>query len=176
MREWFPDARLAGMDLDRQSLDYARARAAGVALVQASVSGATLPLAGRSCDVVVALHVVEHLEDPDRFLEEAARILVPGGLLALATPNPAGLGARITGAGWKGHRDDHISLRPPAEWRRAVEAAGFQVRREGTTGLSGLWLFDRTPLAWLNRAALLLWGFFPWRHGEAYICLATSRL
>jgi hypothetical protein len=66
-----------------------------------------------------------------------------------------------------------VSLRPPDAWRAAIEAAGFRVQRDGTTGLTGLPLFHHTPLALLNWAALFLRGFFPWRQGEAYVCLAT---
>jgi SAM-dependent methyltransferase len=172
-RDWFPHARVVGLDLDRQSLRYARNQVPGASVLQAALSGSRLPVADRSCHVVFSLHVVEHLDDPDAFLREVARVLAPGGLLALATPNPAGLGARVMRERWMGLRPDHVSLRPPDAWRAAIEAAGFRVQRDGTTGLTGLPLFHHTPLALLNWAALFLRGFFPWRQGEAYVCLAT---
>ncbi|MBI4502344.1 MAG: class I SAM-dependent methyltransferase [Gemmatimonadetes bacterium] len=172
--EWFRDVQLIGVDLDRLSLRYAQRQIRAASLIRASVSGGGLPIADRSCDVVVALHVVEHLAEPDAFLRDARRVLAPGGMIMLATPNPAGVGARKMGHRWKGIREDHIALRPPATWRASVEAAGFTVRREGTTGVSGIPLLHRTPLALLHWVPLLIWGFFPWRHGEAYVCLATA--
>jgi 2-polyprenyl-3-methyl-5-hydroxy-6-metoxy-1,4-benzoquinol methylase len=166
--------RRVGVDLDRAVLRYARDKIGGAAFVLASAARQSLPLADASFDVVAALHIVEHLEDPDRFLRDARRMLVPGGLLMVATPNPAGLGARISGRSWGGWRDDHISLRRPDEWREAIERAGFRVRREGTTGLSGVPILRRKPLAFLHWLPLLIWGFFPWRWGEAYICMADA--
>ncbi len=38
---------------------------------------------------VVAAEIIEHLEDTDRFLAELTRILAPGGLLVVTTPNLA---------------------------------------------------------------------------------------
>ena len=172
--DWFPGMRRVGVDLDRTVLQYAQGQVRGAAFVQSSASRQSLPLADASFDVVAALHIVEHLEDPDRFLRDARRMLVRGGLLMVATPNPAGLGARISGEGWGGLRADHISLRRPEEWRVAVERAGFRVRREGTTGLSGVPVLRRMPLAFLHWGPMLIWGFFPWRWGEAYICLAEA--
>ena len=172
--EWFAGLNLVGMDMDRLSLRYAQNQTRRASLVRGSVSGSVLPIASQSCDVVVALHVVEHLEEPDAFILEARRVLRPGGLLMLATPNPAGLGAKVMGAKWKGIRDDHIALRPPSEWRAALESAGFRVHRDGTTGVSGIPIFQRMPLAILHWLPLVVWGYFPWKKGEAYVCLAKA--
>jgi len=38
---------------------------------------------------VVAAEIIEHIDDTDRFLEELKRILTPGGLLVVTTPNLA---------------------------------------------------------------------------------------
>src|SRR5262245_48369714 len=46
-----------------------------------------LPFADASFDLVTMRFVVEHLPDPDRAFAEAARVLSPGGRLALLTPN-----------------------------------------------------------------------------------------
>ncbi len=46
-----------------------------------------LPLRSASVDLVVALEVIEHLDHPERFLAEAARVLAPQGELILSTPN-----------------------------------------------------------------------------------------
>lgn len=45
-----------------------------------------LPIATGSLDVVLALEVLEHLPQPSRMLREAARVLVPGGMLVITTP------------------------------------------------------------------------------------------
>jgi SAM-dependent methyltransferase len=48
---------------------------------------ANLPLADASVDVVVAFEVIEHLENWRGLLEEARRVLAPGGQLVVSTPN-----------------------------------------------------------------------------------------
>jgi SAM-dependent methyltransferase len=55
-----------------------------------AVTGATLPFADASFDVVISNHVIEHVGGPAdqlRHLTEARRVLRPGGVLYLAVPN-----------------------------------------------------------------------------------------
>lgn len=54
-----------------------------------------LPVRDGSIDLVVALEVIEHLDRPERFLAEAARVLAPGGAAVLSTPNRT-----LTSPGW----------------------------------------------------------------------------
>jgi 2-polyprenyl-3-methyl-5-hydroxy-6-metoxy-1,4-benzoquinol methylase len=46
-----------------------------------------VPVRESSVDMVYAAEILEHLRDPDFFIEEIARILKPGGHLVLTTPN-----------------------------------------------------------------------------------------
>lgn len=46
-----------------------------------------LGLEDASFDLVCSLQVVEHLQYPNRFMEEARRVLRPGGLCVITTPN-----------------------------------------------------------------------------------------
>jgi len=46
-----------------------------------------LPFADHSFDAIVSFQVIEHVADDDAYLAEARRVLVPGGLLILATPD-----------------------------------------------------------------------------------------
>ena len=48
---------------------------------------ASLPLRSASVDVVVNFQVIEHLWDQPQFVAECARVLRPGGLLLMSTPN-----------------------------------------------------------------------------------------
>lgn len=63
---------------------------------------------------IVLWHVFEHLPDPAEVLEQLAGKLEPGGILALAVPNPASLQFRLLGARWP-HLDAprHLCLVPP---------------------------------------------------------------
>ena len=46
-----------------------------------------IPLTDGSVDVVVSFETIEHVPNPHRFLNECARVLVPGGMLIISTPN-----------------------------------------------------------------------------------------
>jgi ubiquinone/menaquinone biosynthesis C-methylase UbiE len=170
---WFPAARCYGLDVDQQAIR--RARQAGSPTHLLLVAAAEfLPFRDRSFDIVLALHLVEHLRRPELFLGEAARVLGPGGILALATPNPAGLGARIMGERWRSWRPEHVTLKSPEKWRQTLRSRGFSVLKDGTTGLSGVPVFRKFPLALLSWVPLFWFGFFPWQQGEAYVAIARK--
>ena len=45
------------------------------------------PIADNSFDEVFAKHIIEHLNDPIKFMAEMTRILKPGGTIFIATPH-----------------------------------------------------------------------------------------
>ncbi len=84
-------------------------------------------------DVVVAWHVIEHVQDPMSFLKTVRHRLRPGGLLALRTPNIRSLPARLNGWAWHWvGAPAHLSLFSSRSLRLAVERAGFSVRHCAT--------------------------------------------
>ncbi len=109
-------------------LDYDALTAAHVARNYPSVRTvrgnlAALPLRDDAVDVVANLQVIEHLWDQEGFLAECHRVLRPGGLLLVTTPN------RIT---FSPGRDTplnpfHTRELAPAELAGLLTAAGFAV-------------------------------------------------
>ncbi len=53
----------------------------------AVASANQLPVADASYDIYVSFETIEHVQDDDALLSEATRVLRPGGLLLLSTPN-----------------------------------------------------------------------------------------
>jgi 2-polyprenyl-3-methyl-5-hydroxy-6-metoxy-1,4-benzoquinol methylase len=81
-------------DEESQSMSAAFVRA-GIDLVLWDLDKTPYPLDDASFDIVVMTEVLEHLRDyPLLALREVRRILRPGGLLVLTTPNAASLQRR----------------------------------------------------------------------------------
>lgn len=52
---------------------------------------AEIPVSNSTFDIVVSSHVIEHVPEQERHVEEIFRVLKPGGIAYLATPNKYGL-------------------------------------------------------------------------------------
>ena len=50
-------------------------------------TGEQIPLQDNSVDIIVSFETIEHVPNPNRFLDECFRILTAGGLLIISTPN-----------------------------------------------------------------------------------------
>ena len=85
-------------------------------------------------DVVLASHVIEHLNNPLAFAEEIKRILKPNGCFFVTTPNIAGFQSRIFGSRWRSAIFDHLYLFSGRTLRKLLEKAGFTVERAKTWG------------------------------------------
>ncbi|MBS9533983.1 class I SAM-dependent methyltransferase [Mycobacterium sp. M1] len=78
-------AKVTGVDYDDSAVAHVRARYPRVEVVQGNL--ADLPLPDASVDVVVNFQVIEHLWDQAQFIAECHRVLRPGGVLMISTPN-----------------------------------------------------------------------------------------
>ena len=93
---------------------------------------------GGPYDVIAMWHVIEHLPNPREVLTAAAAALSPGGVIALAAPNPQAFQFRVFGRRWA-HLDAprHLFLVPLDEMAQVGRALGLEValattRDEGT--------------------------------------------
>jgi 2-polyprenyl-3-methyl-5-hydroxy-6-metoxy-1,4-benzoquinol methylase len=66
------------------------------AFYPADLDTASVPLPDGSAEVVVAVEVIEHLENPRAFFRELTRLAKPGGLVVLTTPNQLSLLSKMT--------------------------------------------------------------------------------
>jgi SAM-dependent methyltransferase len=76
---------VVGTDLEQEVVEHATARYPSVRFQTADLTA--LPFPEQSFDAVVSLQVIEHLQRPREFVSECARVLRPGGVLVLSTPN-----------------------------------------------------------------------------------------
>jgi 2-polyprenyl-3-methyl-5-hydroxy-6-metoxy-1,4-benzoquinol methylase len=99
-----------------------------------------VPWQDKTFDAVFSTEGIEHLENHFSFLREMCRILKPGGLLVLTTPNITALRSRVRyfGSGFFGrdsrplnetsrHPLHHIGLATFAELRYELHMSGFQL-------------------------------------------------
>jgi ubiquinone/menaquinone biosynthesis C-methylase UbiE len=99
---------------------------AGIEVVAAAIEPPYVP---RGVDIFVLNQVLEHVPHPDRLLAMLAGALVPGGHLALETPDTGGLDARwFAGRYWGGyHFPRHMVLFNQRNLRTLVERCGLRV-------------------------------------------------
>ena len=133
--------------------------------------------------IVVAKHVVEHLTHPEQAIAEMSRVLKPGGLLVLATPNLSSPMRTRKKEHWIGFKDPtHINMRPPEQWITALEDHGLRPRRVFS---DGFWDAPYIPFlpSFLQKLifgapgglqAVLGWSIIPLRMGESLIVLAEK--
>ena len=84
-----PSAELFGVDPEAEGVRLAKGEIdkAGVRCDVRIGSAYELPFEDGSVDTVLMADVIEHLEEPDRALEECRRVLPEGGVLLLSTPH-----------------------------------------------------------------------------------------
>ena len=81
------------VDIDRNALEVAQRK--GFKTIMLDLNVDKLPLNNNSVDLVTAFELIEHLWNKDNMLEETLRILKPGGLFIVSTPNLASLVNRL---------------------------------------------------------------------------------
>ncbi|MGE0212689.1 MAG: class I SAM-dependent methyltransferase [Parvibaculaceae bacterium] len=137
--------RLVGIEQDAEIITKANALLAdrdGVTLVRGSLD--RLPFHDGAFDGAIASEVLEHVEDDVGALREIARVLKPGGSVALTVPNAdypflwdpinrtrerLGFGPVRTGT-FAGIWANHVRLYTAEELRRVVLAADLEIRAE----------------------------------------------
>jgi 2-polyprenyl-3-methyl-5-hydroxy-6-metoxy-1,4-benzoquinol methylase len=81
---------------------------------------------GDSFDVVTLMDVIEHVPDPLPLMTEIHRILRPGGVVFLVTPNFSSIFVRLYGPSAYGvWPDQHVVYFQPSTMKKLLRRAGF---------------------------------------------------
>ena len=75
------------MDIQFFDIKYARDNFAKNNVKYLNADGVSLPFKTANFDVVICLEVIEHILDHDKLLTEIRRVLRPGGVSIISTPN-----------------------------------------------------------------------------------------
>ena len=119
----------------------------------------------QSFDVVTMCDVIEHVGDPKGDLAAIHKILKPGGVFYLVTPNIRSLSARLLGSYWWGLRPAHLTYFSDVTMRKMLTDAGFDVvemRSFGRIFTLDYWLgrlrnYPR-PVSWIVDKFIALFG------------------
>jgi dolichol-phosphate mannosyltransferase len=117
-----------GLDIQQNKLRYMRRYE--VPLVRASITA--LPFADGRFDCIVCSQVIEHIPADPAIFTEFVRVLRPGGLLLLGTPDYATIGWRVIEPLYGffapgGYKDEHITHYTKASLTAVAAQHGFEL-------------------------------------------------
>lgn len=85
-------------------------------------------------DVVTLFHVLEHLNNPNRYLRKIHGLLEEGGLLAGVVPNINSVRAKLNGKGWEWiNPPKHLFYFSTGTLSRLLEQNGFEIIEMSTS-------------------------------------------
>lgn len=179
-----------GMDPDPKAV--AAARKIGLTVNQGGFPRTGFP--DGQFDAVTLSHVIEHVHDPIVALREVHRILKPGGMIWMATPNLDSAGHHQFSCYWRGLEPPrHLVLFNASSLRLAYERCGFVNANLQRTSHNTNWIFlaslkvlqnqdptelkkdDPLPMSlkwrarWADLKAILMSG-----QGEELVMIATK--
>ncbi len=161
--------RAMGVDASPAGLSHTRRRFPSLPLVCASAE--RLPFTDDSMDALTLQHVAEHLPDLQRALAEWFRVLRPGGVVLILTPNARFVDPKVF------EDPTHVRIVDEGELNNALAGAGFEVIDRRSLGLPwfrrwrGGWRLRRA----VTRHAVTLSWVPMWRWKGQTLCCAARR-
>ena len=136
-----PRDRLLGLELDRAVAERLQDAGYKVECARIEASAIAQP---NSVDLITMFHVIEHVDQPLDAVKKLASWLVPGGILAVETPNRDSLDARLfRRTFWGGyHIPRHWNLFSTSGVVRLLETAGLEVVLVSYQTGHSFWLYS----------------------------------
>lgn len=103
----------------------------------------SLDFKGQQFDLINLSQVIEHVADPKEFMQHIFKVLKPGGILALETPNTNSLDAKLFRARFWGayHFPRHWTLYNPSSIKQLGQSTGFELRELNFTPSPVHWVW-----------------------------------
>lgn len=139
---------VVGIDLDPPPEDCSYQET-----IEGDATEITSLLPGRQFDAIVCGELIEHLEEPYRFLRALRPALAPGGTLVISTPNPLAFPvilAEITRSHSRFYTEDHTFYYLPRWTERLLNRSGYDLVRTAPVGLWNPWFAVRWAPVWMS--------------------------
>jgi SAM-dependent methyltransferase len=155
IKTYRPDLDVFGSDVSRRAIQTARRNPGGVTFEVGNAYD--LPFVNHCFSAVVTFDLLEHLEEPRLAIDEAWRLLEPGGLFHQFIPCEGGfytLHGLLSSMGWraKEHYGGHIQRYTLSELKNHLEASGFEI---GNYRWSGHLVNQAVDVAYFSGLSLL---------------------
>jgi len=120
-----------GIDFDQGAVAYCNSKGLNVKLGDLLIQ----KFKAESFDVITLNHVIEHIFNPEEILKECCRIIKPGGMLVIATPNNKSWGYKLF---FKHHwyyldPPRHVMIFNRKNLSTILKDAGFEILSDKTT-------------------------------------------
>lgn len=135
-----PDWELEGIDFSEDAVRQCRAK--GFRAEATTIED--FAAEDGSFDAALMIQLIEHVEDPRATFARVARLLRPGGVFVLETPNVGGLDYRWFRGRWWGmyHFPRHWNLFSTAALGRVLGETGFEVTRTDSLISTSAWILS----------------------------------
>jgi ubiquinone/menaquinone biosynthesis C-methylase UbiE len=115
-----------GLDLSPRMIEQARRLAASLDNVEFELGDAEqLPFTDGAFTAVLCSTSIHHYPQPEKAVREMARVLAPGGRVAIGDSNPEHLIVRLIDRRFKRNEPGHLGFRRPDEIAGFLDQAGF---------------------------------------------------
>lgn len=117
--------RVSGIDFNSESIRIAKKRFGLNEVERLSVDALSAKYPEKKFDVISFFEVLEHMEDPNKFISQVKTMLKPGGTIALSVPNRERV---LDSLGEGDYPPHHLTRWSKKALRIFLEKNGFEVR------------------------------------------------
>jgi len=118
-----------GVEVSPEAADVARRRSAVHSVHTGTLEAA--PFASGFFDAIIFFDVIEHIDPPQPIFAAVARLLKPGGLVLMVTPDAGSLSLSMMRSRWPHLFLEHVIIYTRAALASAMSAAGLRIERAG---------------------------------------------
>lgn len=117
--------RVSALEMDQECVDLMNS--VGINATQTADPATALSESGLTYDVIGLWHSIEHIPEPWKVIDAAAKALNPGGLLVIAAPNPQSAQFKVFKENWY-HLDAprHLHLIPATTYEQIGKDNGLR--------------------------------------------------